>query len=98
MAEAAAVLAEHGAPPDAANLDLYKHIVSSVLGLSKDEQSKAGELSCKDFLWQLLQPIQATLAGSHAIGKVGSPLQFALSQHAQRVQSGERNGKNSLRQ
>ena len=64
------MLAEHGAPADRANLDLYKHIVSAVLGLSRDEQSKQGELSCKDFLWQLLQPVQATLTGSNTIGKV----------------------------
>lgn len=70
MAAAAAVLAEHGAPSDAANLDLYKHIVSSVLAMSKDEQSKEGELSCQEFLWQLIQPLQATLSGSDPVGKV----------------------------
>ena len=64
------MLAEHGAPPDIANLDLYKHIVSAVLSLSRDEQSKQGDLSCKDFLWQLIQPVQATLTGANAIGKV----------------------------
>lgn len=70
MAAAAAVLAEHGASADVANLDLYRHIVSSVLGLSLEEQSRQAVLDCREFLWQLLQPIQATLAGSNAIGKV----------------------------
>ena len=63
-------MAEFGASPEPTNFDLYKHIVGGVLALSHAEQSKEGELRCKDFLWQLIQPVVSTAQGTNAPLKV----------------------------
>jgi len=64
------VLAEYGASPEPANFDLYKHIVGGVLALSHAEQSREGELSCKDFLWQLVQPVLSSAQATDLPAKV----------------------------
>lgn len=63
-------MAEYGASPEPANFDLYKHIVGGVLALSHAEQSREGELSCKDFLWQLVQPVLTSAQGIDSPAKV----------------------------
>ena len=80
VADAAAVLAEYGASSEAANFELYEHIVGGVLALSHAEQSRQGELSCKDFLWQLVQPVLSTAGGTDLPAKVtGNSLCLALT-------------------
>ena len=64
------MLAEYGASPEPANFDLYKHIVGGVLALSHAEQSREGELSCKDFLWQLVQPVLSSAQATDLPAKV----------------------------
>lgn len=64
------MLAEYGASPEPANFDLYKHIVGGVLALSHAEKSREGELSCKDFLWQLVQPVLTSAQGIDSPAKV----------------------------
>ena len=64
VAEAAAVLSQYGASAEPANFDLYKHIVGGVLALPRSEHSRQGELDCKDFLWQLVQPAVGAADGS----------------------------------
>lgn len=71
VAEAAAVLSQLGASSEPANFELYKHIVGGVLALPRSEHSKQGELDCKDFLWQLVQPVLGAAAGSQLPVKVG---------------------------
>ena len=74
FAEAAAVLAQHGASSDPANFELYKHIVDSVLGLSHMHSSRQGELSCQEFLWQLVQPVVGAAHGADLPVKVSVPV------------------------
>ena len=72
LAEAAAVLAEHSASSDPTHYELYKHIVGGVLGLSHAHSSKQGELSCLEFLWQLVRPFMHAAQDSIHPAKVSN--------------------------
>lgn len=65
------MLSRLGASSESANFDLYKHIVGGVLALPRSDHSKQGELDCKDFLWQLVQPAVGAAGNSQVPVKVG---------------------------
>lgn len=79
FAEAAAVLSKHGASGEAVNFELYKHVVGGVLALTHSEESQQGELDCKDFLWQLVQPALGVVNGPDLPVKVGNDFISAMT-------------------
>lgn len=53
-AEAAAVLATHGAPPQPAAFELYRHVAAAQLGAPALRRSEQPEADCHEFLTALL--------------------------------------------